>query len=210
MKITVINGSPRKKWNTSQVLNQFMDGMRSTDSSLEIKEIHVYDYNYTGCRSCFACQMKRFEGQPKECRITDDIHNLLVEARQSNAIVLGSPIYYLDVTAQVKAFLERLMYPGYDGKPMPAAFLYTMNAPEFMYDIAVKHSVEIISSYWKMNFGATPRIINFYDTWQRDKEELYLPNGQPAEAKKIRHDEIWQSELERAFNEGANFLKEIQ
>jgi multimeric flavodoxin WrbA len=64
MKITVINGSPRKKWNTSQVLNQFMDGMRSTDSSLEIKEIHVYDYNYTGCRSCFACQMKRFEGNP--------------------------------------------------------------------------------------------------------------------------------------------------
>lgn len=210
MKVTVINGSPRKKWNTSQVLEQFIAGMRSTDSTLEIKEIHVYDYNYTGCRSCFACQMKRFEGQPKECRVKDDIHDLLVEARQSDAIVLGSPIYYLDVTAQVKAFLERLMYPGYDGKPMPAAFLYTMNAPEFMYDIAVKHSVEIISSYWKMNFGATPRIINYYDTWQRDKEDLYLPNGQPAEAKKERHDNIWNDELKRAFDEGIKFVRDIK
>ena len=46
MKIIAINDSPRKKWNTAQMLESFLDGIRQVDSTAEIKRIDVYDRNY--------------------------------------------------------------------------------------------------------------------------------------------------------------------
>ena len=111
MKVIAINGSPRKKWTTSRLREKFVEGMRSKQD-LELKEIHVYDYSFTGCRSCFACKLKKFETEPLQCRIRDDIHDLLSEVRDADGVVIGAPIYFMDLSAQLKAFLERLMYPG--------------------------------------------------------------------------------------------------
>jgi len=56
MKIIGINGSPRKAWNTAILLNKAMEGAASKGAETEL--IQLYDLNYKGCTSCFACKIK--------------------------------------------------------------------------------------------------------------------------------------------------------
>jgi multimeric flavodoxin WrbA len=51
MKVIVLNGSPRKKWNTATLLKHAFDGAASKGAETEL--IHLYNYNYKGCISCF-------------------------------------------------------------------------------------------------------------------------------------------------------------
>lgn len=209
MKIMVIQGSPRKKWNTAQLTQKFVEGMKSQRDDLEIKEINVYDYNYTGCKSCFACKLKRFENEPIQCRIKDDIHDVLQEVRNSDVVVIGSPIYFLDFSAQLKAFLERLMYPGKSPKVIPAAFITTMNAQEDSFEKVIKNSIQITLNYWNGNFGYQPKLIYSCDTYQRDNEQIYKKSSHDMASKKQRHDLIWEDELNRVYQEGIDFIKEV-
>jgi multimeric flavodoxin WrbA len=55
MKIIGINGSPRKKWNTATMLEHSLDGAASRGA--ETKLVHLYDIDYKGWRSCFACKL---------------------------------------------------------------------------------------------------------------------------------------------------------
>ena len=54
MKIVAVNGGPRKNCNTAQLLDSFLNGVREAAPDAEIEVIHLYDYLYTGCKSCFA------------------------------------------------------------------------------------------------------------------------------------------------------------
>ncbi|MBO4798857.1 MAG: flavodoxin family protein, partial [Candidatus Methanomethylophilaceae archaeon] len=56
MKAFVINGSPRKNWNTAQAVDKAGEGLR--DSGFDVERIDLYDYEYKGCISCFACKLK--------------------------------------------------------------------------------------------------------------------------------------------------------
>lgn len=127
MKIAVINASPRKKFNTAQMLDSFVKGIKEVCPTTELEYISLYDYTYTGCRSCFACQMKK-NREYMRCQIKDSIYDVLDRVRNADGIVFGSPIYFFDVTAQLKAFLERLYYPGHTKKTIPTDFIY--NATE--------------------------------------------------------------------------------
>ena len=53
MKVIGINGSPRKKWNTAMLLAKALEGAASQGA--ETDSFHLYDLNYKGCVSCFAC-----------------------------------------------------------------------------------------------------------------------------------------------------------
>ena len=63
MKIYAINGSPRKNKNTATLLQKALDGVKESakDKEIETEIINLYDLNYTGCKSCFAC--KRLGGK---------------------------------------------------------------------------------------------------------------------------------------------------
>ena len=65
-----------------------------------------------------------------QCWLKDDITDLLKAERGVDGIVFASPIYYCNVTAQLRAFWERLMYPGPGGREIPTALIYTGNATE--------------------------------------------------------------------------------
>ena len=56
MKAIFINGSPRKHFNTAQMLEKAMEGAQSVGAQYEL--VNLFDYEFTGCRSCFACQMR--------------------------------------------------------------------------------------------------------------------------------------------------------
>ena len=103
MKIVAVNGGPRKNCNTAQLLDSFLNGVREAAPDAEIEVIHLYDYLYTGCKSCFACQLTA-NREDLGCRVKDSITDLLKDTFHADGIVFASPIYYLNVTAQLRAF----------------------------------------------------------------------------------------------------------
>ena len=138
MKLIAFNGSPRKKWNTATLLRHAMEGAEAEGAKTEL--VNLYDLDYTGCTSCFAC--KRIGGKNYgHCPVKDDLRPIFKKVEAADAILIGSPIYYSLITGMTRSFLERLMfqYSVYDpehstlfGKKIRTGFIYTAGAPESM------------------------------------------------------------------------------
>ena len=108
-KIIIIDGGPRKNMNTAKLLQRFAEGAKSAGSDVEVKTVRLYDLDYRGCMSCMACKLK---GKASHiCRFKDALTPVLEEIAQADGLVLGSPIYFGEVTGQMRAFLERLAFP---------------------------------------------------------------------------------------------------
>ena len=129
----IIDGGPRKIFNTASMLQKFADGASSVCDEIEVKTIRLYELDYKGCMSCMACKIK---GKASNvCKFKDALTPVLEEIAQADGLVLGSPVYFGDVTGQMRAFLERLAFPwlSYNDysltapKKMPVLIIETMN-----------------------------------------------------------------------------------
>ena len=211
MKIMLINGSPRKQCNTSQLLKAFEEGILSAAPGAEIKTVHLYDFLYTGCKSCFACQMTVNRAH-LGCRIQDSIHDLLEETRQADGVAFGSPVYFLDQSAQLKAFLERLLYPGKADHVIPSAFLYAMNAgPQHIKPFHIDTILGAAESYIEGCFGEKPEIVYAYDTFQyNDRPNLTEEFRSMVERKRERQKEQFPVDLEQAHQAGIRLAGRIR
>ena len=76
MTYYIVNGSPRNNFNTKQLLEKSIEGIKSIKKDAEIEEINLYQLNYTGCRGCFSCKVKNGPFYSK-CPINDDLKELL-------------------------------------------------------------------------------------------------------------------------------------
>jgi multimeric flavodoxin WrbA len=73
VKVLAINGSPRKKWNTATLLEKALEGPASLGPVTKL--IHLYDLDFKGCTSCFACKLNGGKGHGK-CVINDGLTTL--------------------------------------------------------------------------------------------------------------------------------------
>ncbi|MBQ1201759.1 MAG: flavodoxin family protein, partial [Alistipes sp.] len=95
-KIVIVDGGPRKGMNTAQLLQRFAEGAMSVGEDVEVKRVRLYDIDYKGCTSCMACKLK---GKVSNiCRFRDALSPLLDEIAEADGLVLGSPIYFGEVT----------------------------------------------------------------------------------------------------------------
>lgn len=108
--IYAINASPRKKWNTASLLQAALDGASAAADNVHTEMIHLYDYAYTGCRSCFMCKKIGSKAYGK-CAVQDGITPVLEKLVAADAILFGSPIYFGDVTGMMRSLQERLLSP---------------------------------------------------------------------------------------------------
>jgi multimeric flavodoxin WrbA len=136
VKVLAVNGSPRKDWNTATMLKSALTGAESTGA--QTKMVHLYDLAYKGCTSCFSCKRKG-NTHAGLCAMRDDLQDVLREALESDVLLLGSPVYFFDVTGEVRSFMERLLFPNisYDEfgvstftRQVQCGFILTMNCPE--------------------------------------------------------------------------------
>ena len=95
-KILIIDGGPRKNFNTALMLQKFAEGASSVNSETEVKTIRLYSLDYKGCMSCMACKIK--DKASNVCKFKDALTPVLEEIAQADGLVLGSPIYFGDVT----------------------------------------------------------------------------------------------------------------
>ena len=81
MKALFVNGSPRTNWNTYKMLASAMKG--ATDAGADAELVHLYDYSYTGCKSCFACKLKNAKTNGL-CVIKDSLRPVLEKYRDEH------------------------------------------------------------------------------------------------------------------------------
>ncbi len=211
MKVIAINGSPRKKWNTATLLGKALEGAGSRGAETEIA--HLYDLNFKGCISCFAC--KTIDGPSYgRCAIKDGLTPLLEKIAQADAMILGSPVYYGTVTGEMRSFMERLFFPfnTYTDPPasifpkkIPTGFIYTLGATEEMAkERGFHHHFELNEMVLKTVFGQSESLMS-YDTYQfEDYSKVYAPRFDPAKKAK-RRAEVFPLDCEKAFAMGARF-----
>ena len=209
-KIIIIDGGPRKNMNTAKLLQRFAEGAKSAGSDVEVKTVRLYDLDYKGCMSCMACKLK---GKASNiCRFKDSLTPLLEEIAQADGLVLGSPIYFGDVTGQMRAFLERLSFPwlSYNDysltapKRIPVVLVETMNGtPER------NNSNHFGTMEWCINtaLGEPQRIIA-YNTTQVANYGNYELDGFSEEAKHAWRDAHWEKDLQKAFEAGKRIAEQ--
>lgn len=168
-KIMIIDGGPRKKMNTAAVVQAFVEGAR--EGGADVKVVRLYDIDYKGCRSCMACQLK--DKRVPSCCFQDGLTDILAECTEADGLVLASPIYYGEFTAQMRAFYERLTFPWLSykdfsvvaPKKMPVTMIYTMNAsPEQA--PGTLQNMKGVETMLGMSFGNTPEVIMANSTTQ--------------------------------------------
>ena len=217
MKVYAINGSPRKNKNTATLLQKALDGVKKSAIGKEIETeiINLYDLNYTGCKSCFAC--KRLGGASYgKCALKDDIHEISEKLSEADGLIFGSPIYFGTITGQLQSFLERLLFPYlvYDEnyssippKKMPTAFIYTMNAPkELMNQIGYLKTFNNIESTIE-HILTKPLVMYSNNTYQFDDYSKYKSNAFSEEAKAAHRKIQFPLDCQKAFELGANLIK---
>ncbi|MBU3156446.1 flavodoxin family protein [Clostridium estertheticum] len=217
MKVYAINGSPRKNKNTATLLQKALEGVKEAakDKEIETEIINLYDLNYTGCKSCFAC--KRLGGVSYgKCAVKDDIQEVLEKVSQADGIVFGSPIYLGTITGQLQSFIERLIFPYlvYDEnystlspKKMPTAFIYTMNAPEeVMNKLGYLKTFDHIESTIEHIF-TKPLAMYSNNTYQFDDYSKYKSNAFSEEAKAAHRKIQFPLDCQKAFELGASLIK---
>ena len=205
MKTIILNGSPRKNWNTALMLKEAQKGAESVGSETEY--IDLFDLTYTGCRSCMAC--KRKGGERCKCFWKDDLSPVIERIFAADALIIGSPIYLGDVTSQVHGLIERLHfcalsyddYSNYFTGHVNVGIILTMNAPEEFYNLAYKKKAEEVAQSFKALNGDV-EVYACCDTLQVNDYSKFNMAGFNEEHKKEMREKQFPKDLEYAFNMG--------
>lgn len=206
--VVLLNASPRKNWNTAQLLKSAVNGAKSNNAKIEYFDL--YDLNFTGCRSCMLC--KRKEVVRNKCYWKDDLSPIIGKVFQADVLFIGTPIYLGRPTSQYFAFLERLHFCSlsyddysnyFDGRVDVIMFL-TMNATKEFYDKMYKEKFENYANEFK-SLNGNVVLYPCYNTLQvNDYSKFNMLSFSEYKKKKSR-EECFPIDLQEAFNLGKNF-----
>jgi multimeric flavodoxin WrbA len=101
MKIIGIIASPHKEGNTAWAVNKILEGAKGQGA--ETQSWCFSDLDIKPCRGCSCCKK-----DGKGCVLNDDMQNIYAAFANADAIVLGSPVYMGQMSAQAKIFTDRL------------------------------------------------------------------------------------------------------
>ncbi len=101
MRIVGFSASPRREGNTAFIINKILEGAHKQGA--EAEAFYSSDLDITPCRGCLGCQRGG-----RGCVINDDMQRLYNALEQADALVLGSPVYMGQMSAQAKIFTDRL------------------------------------------------------------------------------------------------------
>ncbi len=107
MKLVAFNGSPRRDGNTAALIRYLLEGV--SREGIETELVHLSEREIRGCIACFKCH----ENQDRRCALKGDAANEYIEKiMDAQAVVFGSPVYFQDVTPEMKALIDRAGFVG--------------------------------------------------------------------------------------------------
>lgn len=99
MRVLVVSCSPRKNGNTELLLNESFKG--ALDAGADVKFVRLEEFKIQPCLECLSCH------KTGRCVVNDDMQILYPELINMDAIVLGSPVFFMSIPAKGKAFIDR-------------------------------------------------------------------------------------------------------
>jgi multimeric flavodoxin WrbA len=162
MKVVALNSSARKDGNTSILLNFVLDELKKEGIGTEL--IQLAGKPIAGCRACYKC----FENKDRRCAVKNDILNDLIgKMEEADGVLLGSPTYFSDASASMRAFIERCGFVGRANNYMlkrkvGAAVVAVRRAgaiPAFNSMNLFLHYMQMVmpgASYWSIGVGRDP------------------------------------------------------
>ena len=204
MNILAICGAANKNRNTATMLKSAFDGAMSVPGATG-EMIYLYDLNYHGCTGCHSCKLLDAAKQG-HCAVKDGLSPVLEKAIDADVLLIGSPIYYSDVTGETRSFLERYLFPSmtYNKKRVPLypkrtkiGWVFTMNAPGEAY----KEFFDRLAGMTSRFIGESEYVMA-YQTQQFDDYSKYAATMFDVDMVKRRHIEQFPKDCEAAFNMG--------
>ncbi|TAN35200.1 MAG: flavodoxin family protein [Candidatus Methanoperedens sp.] len=127
MKLVGISGSPRAKGNTDLLVQEALKA--ASGAGVDTEFISLAGKKIKPCNGCGTCHTEKSKGI---CTIKDDDLPGIYEAmKDADGIIIGSPVYFLSVTAQLKALFDRSVILRY-AKGMPQDMPGVPGGPEFL------------------------------------------------------------------------------
>ena len=210
MKTIILNAGPRKSWNTAQLLKRVCEGALSVGKVVEY--IDLYDLNFTGCRSCLACKRKGI-AEPCRCYWKDEFTPIIEHIYQSDALVIGSPVYYGEPTGVFRQALERICFPAMsyndyssllDNK-IDVDVILTMNVPLEIYQ--QNYEAKFETQFWPFQFlNGKVTVHPVCDTLQVNDYSRFDMAHFSEEHKKNVHETQFPEDLEMAQKIGTGDL----
>ena len=162
MKVVIFNGSPRKEGNTHQCLQMVIKELEK--SGIECEYIWIGMDKIQGCISCYQCA----KNLDKRCGVnTDKLNEYLEKMIEADGIILGSPTYFADMSARMKALIERAglvskINGGLLKHKVGAAVVAVRRAgaahvfSSINYFFLISQMFVVGSSYWNLGIGLNP------------------------------------------------------
>jgi len=116
MNIVCLLGSPRPKGNSATIAKRFCDTAEKKGAT--VKRFALNKLSYRGCQACMTCKTKL-----DRCVLKDDLTEVLDAIRDADILVMATPVYYGEVSSQLKAFIDRTfsyLKPDYTTNPEPS------------------------------------------------------------------------------------------
>ena len=164
MKTVVINADPKRKGHNAQLMRKAMEGAESVGS--EVDYIDLYKLDLSGCRICLICKR---DDETCRCYWRDELSPLIEEIFDSDALLIGVPIFFANPSSHYMALLERLIYcmvsyktgNKFKGKVNVGLF-YTINYPREYFEDNVRPHLKQSEDVLKMLNGKVV-IDSFYN-----------------------------------------------
>lgn len=162
MKVVAFNGSSRKNGNTGILLKTVMAELEA--AGIETELVDLAGKNLQGCIACYKC----FKNKDKRCGgPKDELNDYLAKMIAADGILLGTPTYFADVSANMKALIERTgMVSRANGDLLQrkvgagvvavrrAGAIHAFNSLNFFFFIG--QMIVPGSSYWNLGIGREP------------------------------------------------------
>ncbi|MCE5241432.1 flavodoxin family protein [bacterium] len=158
MRVVAFNGSPRPHGNTAIMIERVFGPLREAGIQTEMVQVGGQDIH--GCRACYQC----FERRDGHCVFDDLVNECIDKMRAADGIILGSPTYYANVSAEMKALIDRAgLVNTANGRPLArkvgAAVVAVRRAGAITTFDALNHFFQCThmivpgSSYWNLAIG---------------------------------------------------------
>ena len=157
-KILAVNGSPRHEGNTAQMLNTVLKICKSAGHETELFQAGGREVR--GCLACVAC----FKTHPGVCATDDWMNEVYKKMVAADAVILGSPTYFSDLTPEMKAVIDRCGYLSRSDKMSlsrkigaavsavrRAGAIHTLDSMQHFFTI--NDMIVVGSSYWNMSIA---------------------------------------------------------
>ena len=161
MKVTAFNGSPRKEGNTSLLIDMVFDEL--SKHGIKTQKYDLGKKKIRGCKACYKCA----KNMDRHCVVDDCVNECIDLMFESDGIILASPTYFANVTAEMKALIDRAgLVAKVNGDMLKrkagAAVVAVRRAGSIHVFNSINHFFLINqmivpgSSYWNLGIGRNP------------------------------------------------------